>query len=535
MKILNSISKKVMLGYVSIVSVLLITAFFLYQESSLISKHKETFTQETLPLLRSVEDASRALNTLQLASFGLYGFTLEKNDFDLKVNQGKGVLNEHLTLIQTSGLSQESDLLTKSKDFLKEVQVLRDIMAAKKTNWDAARTALNDIQSHAEGLQGMLTEAKTQASENAQMASTYITKEISIMRMLILVSVALILLITFVSYLSTQGGIAAPVKLLSRQLDDIAVNRDLSKDVSAGSGDEIGDAAKSVNELLVAFRNSNREIQSSATVLVQSVSKLNHSAQLSEEQVSKFSQNIQSILDKVNALEHNIEDSASRSGSASEMALQGAQQVREGAMNVSNTARSIESLSEDVSQSTEMLLSLKNAGDQVGSVVKTIAEIAEQTNLLALNAAIEAARAGESGRGFAVVADEVRTLASRTHDSTHEINNILDSIVASISSTVTSMEANKTKASEVVLLAQNTVESLDTIQATIVKLSEESKQVASLSQDNQSHASTMRMSIDQIQRASEQVTESSLETRTASESLTQISTALDNVAQQFKL
>ncbi|HET98374.1 MAG TPA: chemotaxis protein [Desulfurivibrio alkaliphilus] len=104
--------------------------------------------------------------------------------------------------------------------------------------------------------------------------------------------------------------------------------------------------------------------------------------------------------------------------------------------NIRKSGQSLKALAE----LTENMTQIEKDSGQIRLIISTIDSIAFQTNLLALNAAVEAARAGEAGAGFAVVADEVKNLAMKTAQEANQIQQLLDTTVARITSCAGSLK-----------------------------------------------------------------------------------------------
>jgi methyl-accepting chemotaxis protein len=278
-----------------------------------------------------------------------------------------------------------------------------------------------------------------------------------------------------------------------------------------------------------------REVQGAIGQIGKAVSGLSSSTKVSADTVHHLQNDIGRLVDLMQKLELQMQQSVACSGSAAEHAQQGAQQLVVAQQEVKQSSDSILRLATDIETTASMLLTLRVAGDQVSTVVKTIADIAAQTNLLALNAAIEAARAGESGRGFAVVADEVRTLATRTHQSTVEINRMLETIVQSIQSAVTTMGSNQQQAAQSVQLSLALVDTLQKSRAVILQLADVSQQSANIATDAQQEVAEIRQQVLNFRLLGEQVLAGNQQIGLAAQSMTELAGHLSATVSLFKI
>ncbi|MEB0107746.1 methyl-accepting chemotaxis protein [Pseudomonas sp. MH9.3] len=231
----------------------------------------------------------------------------------------------------------------------------------------------------------------------------------------------------------------APLSDLVRQAEALGAG-DLSARLNVSSHDEIGQLARSFNQMGEALSTMVSQIRKAAEEVnsrAQALSGLSGSAYEGMEQQSGEITSMAGAVEEFSATSLNIADNM---GNTERLAQENAQQTRIGRTSMQEASSSLEHIATALNSTATVINTLGQRSEEIGGIVGVITAIAEQTNLLALNAAIEAARAGEQGRGFAVVADEVRNLASRTRQATDEISVMIQSIQQETGNAISTME-----------------------------------------------------------------------------------------------
>ena len=192
--------------------------------------------------------------------------------------------------------------------------------------------------------------------------------------------------------------------------------------------DELGGLTGSINRMSGQLRQLVGEIQGAVGQVEGACDEVGRTSNIIVGDLASQNQRVDTVAAAIEQMSASTRDVAGNIAEAAEAARQTERQARQGGDALTRMTTTMQQIATMITEANQAMGQLSRQSEQVGRVTEVIATLAEQTNLLALNAAIEAARAGEQGRGFAVVADEVRQLASRTSQSTAEINLTIASI-----------------------------------------------------------------------------------------------------------
>lgn len=527
----GSIKSKIFIGYAAILLATLVAAVFLIKSNAKVTIEVNSFVEQSLPAMQTVNSIQSSAKQLVLTGYELYGTTITPQQFSAVQTSLDAEFDKNqlaLAKFQSDNVKSEYRALSQK---LKE---LNGLMQAASVDWDAARQQLASINQQANVFNKAVEALSSRITQEAKTNTGMINQALSNNTYAVIGLLILILGVAIAFSMLAQQQIAMPIVRLSGSLGSIAKARDLTQALETNSVYEINNVAGSVNQLLRVFRDGIIEMHQAISGIHGAVGSLAGSSKQSSSSIDLLQQKLGVLVQSMSQLEQQMEENVSRSSHAAGAAQAGAESMSQSQSAVLSTSASISQLSNDMETTSKMLLTLQATGDQVSGVVNTIAEIASQTNLLALNAAIEAARAGESGRGFAVVADEVRTLAVRTQQSTVEINSMLANIVNSIKGAVANMHLNRETAQKSVELASQLVQTLEGGRSVILDLATVSQQAANLANHSQQTAQQLRHEILALEQHGNSVSTANLDVAATSGSLTELAGQLRQTAELFK-
>lgn len=552
-----TISKKLFGGFLAVLLILTsIVTIGLYEITS-VDKEYGNLINDRVNKLIMIEDLGMQAKNVQ---YGFRGYAIVKSESSLE-NFSKA----HETYLQLSGdlreiiIKQEAIKLLDELDKYENdyysfgtrmVPLIQQNKEEESTHLIATEGA--EIVKVFEQKQKELIKFQQNLLDEGKQV---LTKKVSTIKMIVLSLGIFAILLGIAIAIYIGKLISKPVVNLAQAAEKIASGDLTIDDVKVKNRDEIGDLAKSFNQMAQNLRNMIDQVGASATQVASTSEELTASAEQTSKATEQIATTIQEIAlgseSQVRGVEETstalsevstgIQQIAVNANIVSTSAIQTSEKSVEGNQAIQTAVKQMNSINQTVTGLSEMIKGLSERSKEIGNINNVITDIAAQTNLLALNAAIEAARAAEHGRGFAVVADEVRKLAEQSAQSAQQISQLISIIQEETGNAVQSMENATKEVAEGIIVVDSVGKSFEQIQLSINKVTNQIQEVSAAAEEISAGTEQVVNSSKTIAEIAENsatgtqsVAAASEEQLASMEEITASASALSNMAEELQ-
>lgn len=540
-----TLKQKLILPLTFIVLLLVSTSTVIVLTSSKQSVLTDTLNEKVIPNLFVLEDAYR---DLYQATSAIQGLALADNQteiehhlFEFKENAYKAIprMRKSVELVDQGIMpvayqSEVQHLIKLGEKWLTSYEAM---VKQQPVNWEryyeqnskefdelfsAVRVQLNVVKEAMESKQSELEKDIATAAHLADLVIKGGTAVVSI------AALAMVLLLV--------RTIVTPVKSIQKAMEQIATgDGDLRQRIEVNSKDEIGQLAGSFNLFVSKIQTTVAQVVESSSALQREIGNLQTLTSTIENSTThqqKDSEVVAAAVHEMQVTSRSVSDNAQEAANASQIANQ---ELLNTNSILESTVDSIRQLANEIGRASTVINNLDRDVSNIASVVDVIQGIAEQTNLLALNAAIEAARAGEQGRGFAVVADEVRSLASRTQQSTGEIQAMIERLQVGAEQAVDAMASSTKSGDNTIIQAGEASHALSEILNAISLMNEMNTHIATAASQQSTVSDEVNSNVQGIADSSRVIVDIVEQAQRALTLLREQGGKLDGQVSQFKV
>ncbi|TXR51380.1 methyl-accepting chemotaxis protein [Reinekea thalattae] len=538
---LNTIRTRYTLIFCAIALVMAITALITLNLIKVLNSAIDGFSGKYNPAISAVINADRDLYQARVAELNVL---IDSGDFDQqlsdyqenaqqaldRMNLLRDLLSEEADIIdQLSGFDAAFNDWMQASSRVFELVKSNNSYAATELSFGASNETFSALRDYYDVAGSLADEASVLLGE--QTMATANAKKIGVTALL-----GVTVLITLLVGIITPRAMSSALLALSKQLRELNTgDGDLSRRIRSKRKDEIGSVANEFDrfvdglaDLIVAMSKQSSSVLENIGNMKADAKNVNKSSESQLESIELTVTAVNEMTSAIREVAQNAQLSATEVAEVTQLCVNGKQMT-------TSTVNQIRDLSETIQNASTAMNELASSSNDIASVLDVIRGIAEQTNLLALNAAIEAARAGEQGRGFAVVADEVRSLASKTQQSTNDIQEMIESLQKGVKGAAFAIDEGFKAVGSTVEQSEQTKDSLDKIVELSQSVADASTQIAASTEEQSQVAEEVNIQLVKLSELGRESRSYSMKNQARAVEVTHLTEELSSAVSRFKL